>query len=92
MAVAGVARELGRGDGQHRAQPLAARVDQVVRELRDHLDIGHRLVENDAVHGSHVLGDKLEDGLQAVGRLARLVQGDDDSQGWHLLLVVTHSI
>ena len=62
-------------------QPLAARIDQMVRELRDQLDVGDRLVEDDAVDRLHVLGDDLEQRLQALRRIPRLFEWDDNAQG-----------
>ena len=81
VALAAVAAQLGGGDGQHRPQPLAAGIDQMVRELRDQLDVGHRLVEDDAVDRLHVLGDDLEQRLQALCGIPRLFEWDDDAQG-----------
>jgi hypothetical protein len=65
-----VVAQLGGGDGQHRAQPLAAGIDQVMGELGDHLDLGHGLVEDDAVDAVHVLGDEVQERLQAFRRAA----------------------
>jgi hypothetical protein len=81
MPVAAVAAQLGRGNRQHGAQPFAARIDQMVRELGDQLDVGHRLVEDDAVDRLHVLGNDLEQRLQALRGIPRLFEWDDDAQG-----------
>ena len=40
MAVAVIAAQLGGGEGQHRAQALAAGIDQMPGKLGDQLDIG----------------------------------------------------
>ena len=81
VAVAAIAAQLGGGDRQHRPQPLAAAVDQMVRELGDQLDVRHRLVEDDAVDRLHILRDDVEQRLQALCRIPRLFEWDDDAQG-----------
>jgi Putative prokaryotic signal transducing protein len=81
MPLAAVAAQLGGGDRQHRAQPLAAGVDEMVGELGDQLDVGYRLVQDDAVDGLHVLGDDLQQRLQALCGIPRLFEWDDDAQG-----------
>ena len=50
---------------QHRPQPLAAGIDEVMGQLGDQLDVGDRLVEDDAVDRLHVAGDDVEQRLQA---------------------------
>ena len=60
MAVSGVAAQLRAGEREHGPKPLAAAIDQVVREFRNHLDIGNRFVENYAVNGLEVIGDQFE--------------------------------
>ncbi len=54
MAVAGIARELRHGDGEHRAQPLAAGRDEVIGHLRDHRHLRARTRQNGGVHALHV--------------------------------------
>ena len=71
LLAAFVADQLGGRDSEHRAQPLAARIDQVVGQFRDHIDIGDRLVENEPVDGCHVLGDKIQQRLKVAGRIMR---------------------
>jgi hypothetical protein len=80
VALAAVAAQLGGGDGQHRPQPLAAGIDQMVREGRDQLDIGHRLVEDDAVDRLHILGNDLDQRLDALCGISRLFEWDDHAQ------------
>jgi hypothetical protein len=80
MALAGVAAQLGGRDRQHRPQPLAARIDQMMRQRRDQLDVGDGLVEDDAVDRLHILGNDLQQRLDAVCRIARLFEWDDNSQ------------
>ncbi len=58
MAVAAIAAQLGGGEGEHGAQALAARIDEMPGKLGDQLDIGSRAVEDDAVDMGHVLLDK----------------------------------
>src|SRR6185436_9750038 len=80
MAVPAVAAQLGGGDGQHRPQPLAAGIDQMVRKLRNQLDVGYRLVEDDAVDRLHILGDDFDQRLDAFRRVSRLFEWDDNAQ------------
>ena len=54
VAIAGIAEHLGRGERQHRAQALAAGRDQVVGDLRDHLDVGAGLGQDQFVDPAHV--------------------------------------
>ena len=52
----------------------------MMRELGDQLDVGHRLVEDDAVDRLHILGDDVEQRLQALCGIPRLFEWDDDAQ------------
>ncbi len=81
MAVAAIAAELGGGDGQHGAQALAPRIDQMPGKFGDQVDIGSRPVEDDAVDMSHVLLDKREERRKARAGFARAGKLDDDAQG-----------
>ena len=58
MAVATIAAELRCGDGEHRPEALAARIDQVTGKLGDQLHIGTGAIEDDAVDMPHILVDK----------------------------------
>ena len=61
MAVAVIVAQLGRRQREHWAQALAARIDQMPGKLGDQLDIGSRLIEDDAVDMGHVLLDKRDE-------------------------------
>ena len=74
MPGAVIAAELGGGDRQHGTQAFAAAVDQVMGEFRDQLDVGHGLVENDAIDRLHVLVDEVHQRFQVLGAFARLVE------------------
>ena len=76
-----IVAQLRGGDGQHRPQPLAAGIDEVMRQLGDQLDVGDRLVEDDAVDRIHVADDDVEQRLQAFRGAAGRVEFDDLSQG-----------
>ena len=52
----------------------------MVREGRDQLDIGHRLVEDDAVDRLHILGNDLDQRLDALCGISRLFEWDDHAQ------------
>ena len=52
----------------------------MVRELGDQLDFRHGLVEDDAVDRLHILRDDVEQRLQALRRIPRLFEWDDDAQ------------
>jgi hypothetical protein len=60
VAVSGVSAQLRACESEHRSKSLAAAIDQVVREFRDHLDIGNRFVEDYAINGLEVISDKFE--------------------------------
>ena len=68
VAVAGIAGELRHRQRQHRAQPLAAGIDQVVRDLRDHRHVGPGARQDRGVDALHVGGDEVD---QAVDRRRR---------------------
>ena len=53
----------------------------MVREGWDQLDIGHRLVEDDAVDRGHVLGDEVHERLQVFRRAACALEWYDLAQG-----------
>ncbi len=54
MAVAGVAGEPRQSEREHRPQPLAAGIDEVVSDLRDHRHLGTRARKNDAIDALHI--------------------------------------
>ena len=81
VAAAGIVAQLGGRQRQHGAQPLAARIDEVMGELEDHLDFGDRLVENDAVDRLHVLGNEVEERFEAFRRASRAFEWYDEAQG-----------
>ena len=49
-------------------------------QLRDHLDIGNGLVEDNAVDGLHILVDEIKQGLQALPAVACVVYGNYAAQ------------
>ena len=51
---------------------LPPRVDEMMRELGDQLDVGDGLVEDDAVDRLHILRDDVEQRLQALACLANI--------------------
>ncbi len=63
MALARIAAHLGRGERQHGPQPLAARIDQMPGQLRDHADLGLRLLDDDMVDALHVGVHELDERL-----------------------------
>jgi hypothetical protein len=69
------------GDGEHGPEPLAPRLDEVLGELGDQLDIGAGAVEDDAVDMRHILLDKREQRRKARSWIARAGKLDDNSQG-----------
>ncbi len=54
VAVAGIAEHLRGGERHHRPQALAAGRDQMVGDLRDHLDVGAGLGQDQLVDAAHV--------------------------------------
>ena len=54
VAVAGIAGEPRHRQGQHRPQPLAARIDQVVGDLGDHRHLGAGARQDHGVDALHV--------------------------------------
>jgi hypothetical protein len=81
MSVAFIAAQARGGEGEHGAQALAARVDQMAGKLRDKLDIGPRAVEDDVVDMSHVLVDKRGERLKTRLRIVSPSKLDDNSHG-----------
>ncbi len=55
-------------------------------QLRNQLDVGHGLVENDPVDAAHVLRDQVEYGGQALRRIASLVYMDNNAHALALLI------
>ena len=60
VAVAGIAGQHRHGEGEHRPQPLAAGIDQVVGHLRDHRHLGAGARQDGGVDPLHVGGDELD--------------------------------
>ena len=68
--------------GQHRADALAAGIDQVVGDLGDQFDVAPGMAEDRLVHPLHVGERELDEGLDARPLLvARSVERNDDSHG-----------
>ena len=65
VAVAGVAGQLRQGQCEDRAQPLAAGIDQVIGDLRDHRHFGAGPRQDRSVDAFHVRRDETH---QAVDR------------------------
>ena len=80
MAVATVAAELRRGDGEHGPQALAAGIDQMPGKIGDQLDIGTGTIEDDAVDMTHILLDKRKQRRKACPWITRIGKLDNDSQ------------
>jgi hypothetical protein len=79
VTVARVAGEPRHGDGEDRTQPLAAGIDQVVRDLRDHRHFGAGARQDRGVDPIHVGGDEVD---QPVDRgRGDGFERDDDGQG-----------
>ena len=79
VALALVVRHERRGEGQHRAQPLAAGRDQMIGHLRDHRDFGAGPGQDHGVDPLHVgghQGDELVDAA-AAGRMFFFERNDD---------------
>jgi hypothetical protein len=81
MAVARVAAQPCCGEREHRAQALAAGIDQMPGKLGDQLDIGSRAIEDDPVDMAHILLDKRNERRKARFRIARTGKLNDNSQG-----------
>ena len=79
VTAAGIPAQFGGGQSQHRAQSFAAAVDQMMRKLRDHVDVGHRLVEDDPVDLLQVVGDEIKKRLEALLSLAHFIKRYDAS-------------
>ena len=60
MAIPRISAEFCCSQRQHRPEALAAAIDEVVSKFWDHLDVGHRLVENNTVDGFEVVGNEVE--------------------------------
>src|SRR3546814_8697035 len=68
MALALVAAELGRGQGQHRPQPLAAGGDDVAGELRDQRHGRLHVLHDEAVDRLQVRSEEHTSELQSLMR------------------------
>jgi hypothetical protein len=91
MAPPGIAAELGGGQRQHRAQPLAARGDDMAGELGDQHHRALHPLEDDGVDVAQVLADQGMQGIErtvAAGALLyfALIQPNDGAHGKPLLL------
>jgi hypothetical protein len=78
VAVAGVAGEHRHGEGEHRPQPLAAGVDEVVRHLGDHGDLRPSARQDRGIHPVHVGGHQIGEGVDQRGRMT--FKRNDDGQ------------
>jgi hypothetical protein len=80
VAVAAVAAERGGGEGEHWPQALAAGRDEVVRDLRDHRDLGARARHDHRVDALHVRGDEADE-VADPGSVVRVLvfEGEDDA-------------
>jgi hypothetical protein len=65
MALAAMAAQPGRGEGEDRTDALAARGDKITGQLRDQLDRALHPLQDQGVHRLQILGDE---GGQAVER------------------------
>lgn len=92
MAIALILAELRRGDREHRAQTLSAAIDQVVRELGDHFDIGNGLVENDAIDRFHILGNDLKQRLYRLRTIAGIFKRNNATQWYPQINIIMLSI
>jgi hypothetical protein len=79
VALAFIAGELGRGEREHGPQPLAARRDEVVRDFRDHRDLGARAGEDGGIDPCHVGLGQGDDPLDRPC-LGLVFECDDDAQ------------
>jgi hypothetical protein len=88
MARSVIAAEPRRGHGQHRPQALAARGDQMTRELRDQPDRALHAREDQRIDGRHVGGGERQQIVQVgPGRLGALLEADDDGHSRSSFLV-----
>ncbi len=80
-ALALVAAHAGGGDGEHRPEPLAARIDQVAGDFRDELDVRAGPRQDDLVDALHRLPRQPHQRLDAGARepLA-FVERNDNAQ------------
>jgi hypothetical protein len=53
-------------------------------QLRDQVDVGDGLVQDDAVHRTHIGGDDLQDRPQGIGNVPCLSECDNNTQGAYL--------
>src|SRR5690242_2053944 len=65
MAIAAIAAEPRRGEGEHRPQPLAPGRDDVPGELRDERDRAAHALEDERVDALHIV---LQKGVEPVER------------------------
>ena len=79
MALALVAGELRGGEREHWPQPLAAGLDEVVRDVRDHCDLGAGAGEDGRIDAGHVGFRQGDDPLDGP-RLGLVFECDDDTQ------------
>ncbi len=79
VAIALIGGEFGGGEGQHRAQPLAAGGDQMVRHLRDHRHLRAGARQDQRIDAFHVGADELDDALQRG--FGDGIEGQDDGHG-----------
>ena len=78
VAVAGVAGELRHRQRQHRAQPLAARGNQVVGDLRNHGDVRAGARQDGRVDSLHIRCHQFGETLDRGG--VRTFKRNDDGQ------------
>jgi hypothetical protein len=83
VAVAPVAAEIGHRERQHRPQPLAARGDQVVGDLRDHRHVGAGARQDHRVDALHVGARQRDQRLDAGLIRFPFLEGDDDTHWKH---------
>ncbi len=76
VAVAAIAGEPRHREREHRPQPLAAGIDQVVGDLRDHRHFGSGPRQDRAVDAFHVGCDQVDQGVDRGWVPA--FEGDDD--------------
>lgn len=83
VTLAGIAEHLGGGERQHRPQPLAARRDQVVGNLRDHLDVGTGLRQDQFVNAPHIGRRKVDEILDRGGFPLPVFDVENDTHHKH---------
>ena len=92
MPGARITAELGGGDRQHRAQALAAAVNQVMGKFGYQLDVGHGLIENDAIDRLHVLFDEVHQRFQVLRAFARLIERYNATQSQAPNILILNNI